>query len=277
MKILLLALICLFGIQAGAQTDTTKKVTTTAALLFNNNISYFGQATTERYPYILANLTLRLPMGLYFSAGGYQLLNQNEVPSETDLGIGYDYQFSESWSSGVAYTRSFFPVNSPLLAASNENNINLSTTYDGRLLKSALNADYAFGKEQDIFITFTNSKSITLGTFFNQKYDLSIEPALELVAGTRHFYETFIIEKQKRNNGKGKGIGNQGNLPTTELTAIPKNSFDLFSYNFRLPIALSRANYLIEASYQFSIMGVKADENLSSHYSLFGVAFYYQF
>lgn len=275
MRIKLILLICFFTISVRAQVDSAKKVTTTAALLYNSDISYFGQATTTSYPYVLANVTLRLPFGLYFAGGGYQLLNDSTGISEADLGIGYDYQFNDTWSTSIAYTRSFFPATSPLLAASNENNINISTTYEGQLFKSALAIDYAFGKQQDIFITLTNSKSIDLGSFFTEKNQLSIEPTFEVFAGTRHFYQTYITIQQQHNNGKGKGNGMQSNQILT--TEIPKNSFNLFSYNFKLPITLSRANYLIEASYQLGIMGKKAEESLKSHFSIYGIAFYYQF
>jgi hypothetical protein len=273
----LLALLCICSITLRAQQDSVQKTTTTLALLYNSNISYYGQATTEKYPYILANATVRFPMGIYLSAGGYQLLNYGPALSEADLGIGYSRDFGEKWTTGLAYTRSFFPSNSPLLAAANANNINLNASYAGSLLKNAIDIDYAFGKEQDVFITLTNSKEFDLGTIFNEKNFIAIEPAIEIVAGTRHFYDTYAIEEEKRNNGKGKGASNAAPTTITTINYIPKNSFNLLSYNFKLPFTFSRASYMIEANYQFSILGKKADDNLRSQYSIFGFACYYQF
>src|SRR3954464_2136804 len=115
MRILyLLALICFCSTTLRAQQDSALKTTTTLALLYNSNISYYGQATTEKYPYALVNATVRFPKGIYLSAGGYQLLNYGPAPSEADLGIGYDHTFSEKLTTGIAYTRSFFRANSPL-------------------------------------------------------------------------------------------------------------------------------------------------------------------
>ncbi|RZK58590.1 MAG: hypothetical protein EOO91_07885 [Pedobacter sp.] len=258
-----------------AQQDSTKTTTTTAALLYNSDISYYGQAATERYPYILANATVRFPFGLYLSAGGYQLLNYGGSLSEADLGLGYEHDFNDKWNSSVSYTRSFFPKSSPLLAAANENNFNLTTVYSGNWFKTSLAADYALGKQQDFFLTLTNSQEIDLGHFLSENNLISIEPAIEIVAGTRHFFETYVVEKEKRNNANGKAKGNT----QTEViyTDVAKNSFELLSYNFKIPLSLTTSNYMFEANYQFSILGSKSNSDLKSHNSIFGLAFYYQF
>jgi hypothetical protein len=271
--LMLIFCVCLTSVKA--QQDSTKTTTTTVALLYNSDISYYGQATTERYPYILANATVRFPFGLYLSAGGYQLLNYGGGLSEADLGIGYEHDFSNKWNASASYTRSFFPKSSPLLAASNENNFNLSLAYNGNWLKTSLAADYALGKQQDFFLTLTNSKEINLSHFLNEKNVISIEPAIDIVAGTRHFFETYAIEKEKRNNGKGKGQGNTQTMIT--YTELAKNSFELLSYNFKIPLSFSRSNYMFETNYQFSILGSKSNSDLKSHNSIFGLAFYYQF
>jgi hypothetical protein len=267
-------LIAICSIKLQAQQDSAKKITLTLAALYNSNISYYGQVTTEKMPYVLANATLRLPMGLYFSAGAYQLFNYGNGLSEADLGIGYEHEFNEKISIGIAYTRSFFPANSPLLQASNENNLNASITYIWPWLTTEFNADYAFGKQQDVFLSLNNSKEIELGTLFNDKNFLTFTPGVEIVAGTRHFYETYIAEKIKRNQGRGKGASK---ISTVETSLVPTNSFNLLAYNFKLPITLSRAKYMAEVSYQFSILGAKENAEVKTNQSFFGLAFYYQF
>jgi hypothetical protein len=280
MKLLLIpAFIFLFSIQARAQQDSSKKTTLTLAALYNSNVSYYGQVTDEKLPYVLANATLRFPIGIHLSAGAYKLLNYGSGISETDLGIGYDYDFNDKWTAGIAYSRSFFPKNSPLLQASNENNVNLSTSYLWPWLKTDFSTDYAFGKQSDVFLSLSNSKEISLGSLFNEKNTLYIEPAIELIAGTKHFYETYTIEKSKRDQAKGKGKpavppGKPG-LP--ETTTVVSNSFSLLSYNFKLPLSLSRANYIAEISYQLSVLGSGAAPELKRQQSFFGLAFYYQF
>lgn len=275
----LLVLICLTSFKAEAQQDSVKKTTITLAALYNSNVSYYGQATDEQLPYILVNATVRFPIGFYLSAGSYKLLNYGSGLSETDIGAGFDYDFNDRLTTGIAYTRSFFPANSPLLQAANDNNINVSANYAFPWIKSALSADYAFGEQNDVFISLTHSKEFGLGSWFNENNSISLEPAIELVAGTRHFYESYTKEKSNRDkaNGKGKGPVSPGNANSTVTTIVAASSFNLLSYNFKLPLSLSRANYLAEISYQLSILGSKAETELKQQQSFFGLAFYYQF
>lgn len=276
--------IALAPLLATAQQDTTanavKKTTLTVAVLANSNINYYGQAITEKLPYVLLNATLRLPFGLYFSAGSYKLLNYGSGISATDLGIGFDYQISEALELDATYTRSFYPENSPLLQASNENNINFTANYTWSALESSISTDFAFGQEKDVFLSFSNAKEILLGSFFSDKNTFYVAPAIELVAGTRHFYDTYIVAKNQRDKANGKAPsapGNSGIAGKTETTTLPNNNFSLLAYNFKLPLSLNRASYIAEISYQYSILGARSEQALSRQQSYFGLAFYYQF
>jgi len=273
----------LIAVQVNAQQDTSGKATLTLAALYSSNVSYYGQVTNEKLPYVLVNATLRLPVGLYFSAGSYKLLNYGSGISETNLGLGFDHDFNDKLTADVAYTRSFFPANSPLLQASNQNNLNASASYHWPWFKSSLDADYAFGKDKDVFMSLSNSKNIELGSLFNQKNRISIEPSIEVVAGTRHYYETYITEKNNRNRGNGKGNGKPPVSPgnsgqnTSIITYVPSTKFNMLSYNFKLPLTWSRANYLVEINGQFSELGQHTEPDIKREQLFFGLAFYYQF
>jgi hypothetical protein len=278
----ILALVFLFILMfsdADAQQDTTK-ATVTFAAIYNSNINYYGQVTAEKYPYVLANATLRLPVGLYFSAGAYRLLNYGTGLSETDLGIGYDYNLNKKLSVDLSYTHSFFPDNSPLLQASNANNINISLAREWNWFKTLLSTDYAFGKQNDFFVSLNNAKEIELGTLLSEKNSFSIAPSFEITAGTTNFYETYIIEKSKKNNVAGNGKSGTApgiiNSKTTSGTEILTKKFKLLAYNFRLPLTFSRGNYLAELSYQFSVLGNRNEEEVKHQQSFFGVSMYYQ-
>lgn len=280
----LLLLSCLVFINAFAQETATKKTTLTLATLYSSNVSYYGQSTEEKLPYVLANATLRFPMGVYLSAGSYKLLNYGSGLSETDLGAGFDYEFNDQLSTGISFVRSFFPANSPLLQASNGNNVNISASYIWPWLKSSISADYAFGRQADLFLSLSQSKEISIGSLFSEKNSLFIEPSFELIAGSSHFYETYIIEQVNRNNANGKGNGkgknpkNIGELPVEPITTTTSSSnFNLLAYNFRLPVNLSRANWIAEISYQLTFPGPKTAAELQHQQSIISLAFYYQF
>lgn len=278
---LVLFLICISSIKVRAQQDTAtaKKTTLTLAALYGSNVSYYGQATSEKLPYVLLNTTLRFPVGVYLSAGSYKLLNYGSGISETDFGAGYDYDFNDKLALDIGYTHSFFPSNSPLLQAANENNINLSANYNWGWVKSVLSTDYAFGKQNDVFISLGHSKEISLGTLFSEENVFTLEPALELIAGTRHFYESYTIEKGKRDQakGKGKGLGQPANPNAGITTTVAANSFNLLSYNLKLPLTFNRRNYIAEISYQLSVLGEPREAELKPSQSFVGFAFYYQF
>lgn len=280
MKIRLIIFISFIVAKVHAQQDSTK-ATLTVAAMYNSNINYYGQVASEKYPYVLFNATLRFSNGLYFSGGGYKLLNYGSAISETDIGIGYEYDFNEKFTTGIAYTHSFFPTNSPLLQASNSNNINTSAAYQWPWFKTDMSIDFAFGRQRDLFLSLGNSKEIELGTIFNDNNLISITPAIEITAGTTRFYETYIVEKSKRQNSNGNG--KSGSAPgivngnTTETIESSTNQFKLLAYNFKLPVNYSTGNFLAEASYQFSILGNSKQEEVKHQQSFFGLAVYYQF
>ncbi|WP_316789340.1 hypothetical protein [Pedobacter frigoris] len=271
---------CIFFLSAStlsAQTESVKKINVTVAAMYSSNASYYGQTTAEKLPYVLANATVRFPVGLYLSAGTYKLLNIGSGLSETDLGIGFEHDFSERLSVGLGYTKSFFPSNSPLLQAANDNNLDLSVGWKWPWFTTKLETNYAFGSENDVFLGIENSRSIELGQLFSEKDALSIEPAIEIVAGTQHFFNTYQQQKIKNNNGNGKGNNNgNGNGNVVTITE-PATSFNLLSYNFKLPLYYSRASYMAELSYQFSVLGAEAITEAKRSQSFIGLGFYYQF
>ena len=62
-----------------------------------------------------------------------------------------------------------------------------------------------------------------------------------------------------------------------DTTAETVTTFDLLSYNLKLPIAYSRANYLIELSTQFSLLSNKTQIQPGKLNTFFTASFYYQF
>ncbi|MGX5689515.1 hypothetical protein [Arcticibacter tournemirensis] len=280
MKSLLLPfLLMLYTIHLNAQQEPAKKTTLTLAALYSSDISYYGQAASQKFPYVLINATARLPSGLYFSAGSYKLLNYGSGVSATDLGAGFDYDVNDELNIDLSYTYSLFPSNSPLLQAANENNINVSVAYSSPWFKSTLSTDYAFGKQSDIFLGLSNSREISLGSLFNEKNIIYIEPAIEVVAGTRRFYESYTIAKSQRDKAKGKAPTSPGNSGSAAVSTetIEYSRFNMLSYNFKIPVGLSRGNYIAEFSYQFSVLNSKENADLKPRLSIFGLSCYYQF
>jgi hypothetical protein len=281
--------LCLVTLSCLAQTentktDSTEKTSLIVAAVYSTNANYYGQTSAEKLPYVLTNATVKFPGGLWLSAAAYKLLNIGSGISAANAGAGIDFNLNKSKSliGSLSYTRSFFPENSPLLQAANENTASASLTYDWNYLNSGLSADYAFGSENDWFVSFSNSKLFSLGSLFSNKDYVSIEPALEIVAGTQHFYETYTENKKVRDKLLGKITDplfpskGQGQNQTT-TTTVSSSSFDLLSYNLKLPLAYNRSNYVIEGSCQLSMLSDKVQISSGKLRSFFNMSFYYLF
>lgn len=280
-NIIALSILGLWSMSASAQEDSTekKKTTFTVGATYANDVSYYGQRAEERMPYIAASASLRLPSGIYFSGLGYRLLNDSSnVVSASAVSAGIAFNLGKKLSADISYSHLFFPAHSPLLQAANSDMASASLSYE-YWMTTGVNVDYAFGKEQDVFVTLSTEKFINLGHLFSQKDFVSLTPSVEIVGGTQHFYQTYVEEKRLRDSLLGilplPIIGGQDDEPAT--TTSTSTSFDLLSYNLRIPLAYNRSNYLVEAACQLSVPGKHAEAGAGNLNTFFTFSFYYQF
>lgn len=281
MKNLYTFLICLgLAVPAMAQQDSSSRSSLTLAAIYGNTANYFGQTTAEKLPYLLTNASYRLKSGFYVSASALKLLNTGGPVSSVDLGAGYGFNLSQQLTGGFSYTRSFYEKNSPLLQTANENSLSAELSLD-HLFKSSVNADYAFGKQNDMFVTFSNSKLFDLGSLVNDKDFISLEPSISIIGGTQHFYQTYTTEKAKRkkllDNIKNPLFPPGQQQPETTTTTVESTGFGLMAYSLSLPLAYNRASYTVEASYQLSVAGKKVEQGTDKTASIFNLSFYYMF
>jgi len=279
--LLLLSIIWLCNQPAFAQTDSTqeenKKVTLTVGALYSNNADYYGQKAEVNMPYVAASATLKLRSGIYFSGTGYKLLNDSgNIVSAGSAGAGIAFNLGKKLSADLSYSHTFFPANSPFLQASSPDIVSGSLAYE-YWMTTGVNVDYAFGRQQDVFVTLSTEKLISLGHLFSQKDLVTLTPAIQVTGGTQHFYETYITEKNLRDSLLGILLPPLGGNPPSASTTTVTTSFDLLSYNLRLPLAYNRAHYMIEAAYQLSILGKKAASGAGTSNSFINFSIYYQF
>lgn len=263
------------------QTETTEPpLSLIIAAIYSSNADYFGQTAAERLSYVLTNASLRFSNGIYLSASAYKLFNYGSGISAADLGIGYELDITKKLASSFGYSRSFYPANSPFVQAANDNTLSGSLAYDWNWFNTTLSADYAFGESEDVFAGFSTSKLISLGSLVKDKDLISIEPAVQIVAGTQQFYKTYttredikdkLLEKFK-DKGLPPGLDNG-----TTTTTVPYSRFDLLSYSLNLPLAYSRVHYTFEAAYKISILSDKVETISDKPRSFFNLSFYYLF
>jgi hypothetical protein len=288
MKLLTILIISgLWSIHCFGQADSTvtpaadsviNKSTFTIGAVYSNNASYYGQRAQENIPYAAVAATYRLRSGIYFSGLAYRLLNDSgSFISAGNAGLGIGLKLSKRFSADLSYSHTFYPANSPFLQASNPDNASASVTYDN-WLSTKINADYAFGKTNDVFITMGTGKQLKLGSI-TSKDIITISPSIDVTAGTQRFYQTYITEKRLRDSLLGIiltpviGAPSSGSASKTTSTT----QFNVLSYNFKCPLAYNRSSYLVEIDYQLSILSNKAQSGAGKVNSFFSASFYYQF
>jgi hypothetical protein len=265
-----------------ADTAETPKTSLSLASIYASDANYYGQTSVDRLPYVLANATLNFPSGFFLSAGAYKLINIGSGVSGIDLSAGFDFKLSKNLSSSLSFSRSFFPDSSLFLQSANLNMASGSLSYDWQWLKTGLYADYAIGDQSALFTTFSASKLFDLGSITAKDY-ISFEPSVDIIGGTQRITTTEEISE----NGGGSGEGDllskvrrrliRNNNGAQQYREITSSSFDLLSYNLKLPVAYNRANYAIEATYQGSILSNKVDGASQKPRSFLYLGFYYMF
>ncbi len=286
---LLLVILAVCGNFSFAQTENTApavpdsvpaKSTLTLAAVYSNNASYYGQRAKDATPYAAVAASYQLKSGFYFSGQAFRLLNDNSSDiSAAGLGAGFNFPLSKKISADISYSHSFYPSYSPLLQAANADGASLSLSRNGWVVIN-LTGDYAFGKINDAFATGAISKSINLfspGT----KDVVSINPSADVVGGTQHFYQSYVTNKKLHDSLLGlpiPGLGNPGRGGGESRTdTVVTTSFNILSYNFKLPLSYSRSHYVLEAAWQLSLLSNYAETSTGKANSFLTFSFYYQF
>ncbi len=282
----MLSLILSWGMKSFAQADSSqtekKKTTLTAGITYSNNASYYGQQAAEKMPYAAVSAMLKFPFGLYFTGMGYRLLHDSDaIVSASAAGIGFSFNLGKKLVADLNYSHTFYPAQSPFLQAASPDMAGASLSYE-YWMTTAVNADYTFGKQQDVFVTLSTEKLIGLGHLFSKKDLVTLTPKIEVTAGTQHFYESYITEKYKRDSIMGFPLPPLIHLPgssttTTTTTTVDNSKFDMLSYNLRVPLAYNRAHYMIEAAWQLAVLSREAQTGGGTANSFFHLSMYYQF
>lgn len=276
--------IWLTGISARAQDSSDVKspaLTLTLALTGMSDASYYGQKAEVRAPYIAGVAQLKMRSGFYFTGMAYRLLDDStSAVSAGSLGVGYAFKLGKKWSADLSYSHAFYPENSPLLQAASPDNAGASLQYE-YWATSAINVDYNFGKEQDVFVTFSTEKLIRLGSFAAGKDLLAVTPSIDITGGTQHFYDTYVTEKRYRDSVLGVPLPVIPGIPaggsSSSVSTVESTRFDMLSYSLRIPLSYTRAHYMIEAAYQASVLGKAAQVGGGRTNHFFGCSVYYQF
>ena len=256
-----------------ADTDTiVRKKSVSVGVSYGSDALFFGRTGPIKYPFVTGDAIYNSKSGVFVYGSVLKVLGYAPV-DEVDVGGGYFYKFSKSFSGAASYTRFIFNKYANVIKSASSNDINLKNAYDWKLFKTTVILDYLFGKSNDIFTTVSTSKYFesSWGIFDDKDY-LSFNPSFNMILGTQNFVQRYEIDHNYQH------VLPPDVLEHLNLTAARRNRvFNMLNYSFKVPVAYNRPHYTLEASWRYSIP-VNVEGSLENRReSFFNFTFYYLF
>jgi hypothetical protein len=266
------------GHQLVADTDTIiRKQSVSVGVSYGSDALFFGRTGPIKYPFFTGDAIYNSKSGLFVYASVLKVLGYAPV-DEVDIGGGYFYKLSKSFSGAASYTRFIFNKNANVIKSASSNDINIKNAYDWKISKSTVILDYLFGKTNDIFVTVSQSKYFeTSWSIFDDQDYLSFNPSVNLIIGTQNFVQRYEVDHNYP-TVISPDILQHIDPSTARLNSARRNrEFNILNYSFKVPIAYNRPHYTLEASWRYS-MPVNVEGSLKNRReSFFNFTFYYLF
>ncbi|MDN5284416.1 MAG: hypothetical protein JWR38_690 [Mucilaginibacter sp.] len=259
--------------QLVADTDTViRKKSVSVLVSYGSDALFFGRTGPIKYPFVTGDAIFNTKSGIFVYGSVLKVLGYAPV-DEVDVGGGYFYKVSKSFSGAASYTRFIFNKNANVIKSASSNDINLKNAYDWHIFKSTVILDYLFGKSNDFFVTVSQSKYFeTSWSIFDDQDYLSFNPSVNVVVGTQNFVQRYETD-HKFPSAISPTIIDHADL----LAARRNREFNMLNYSFKVPIAYNRPHYTLEASWRYSIP-VNVEGTLENRReSFFNFTFYYLF
>jgi hypothetical protein len=265
-------------VHISADTDTVfRKRSVSVGVNYGSDVLFFGRTGPVKYPYTSTDAIYNFKSGFFIYGSGVQVLGYNPIIDEIDLGTGYLFRYSKTYSGSISYTRFLFTEDAAeVIRSASSNDINFKNTFNWDFAKSSVVFDYLFGEANDYFFTFNTSKYFeTSWSVFDDKDYLSFNPTISAIFGTQNFVGRYSAEHPDKLDLDG------GHIPG--LTVPPgflgynNGRFNALNYSFKLPIAYNRPHYTFEASWKYSIPVNVEGALKNRHEVFFNLTFYYLF
>ena len=91
---------------AKADTDTVqRKQSLSVGVSLGSDAQFFGRTGPQKYPFMNTDVIYNAKSGFFVYGSLYKVFTSTPLIDETDLGAGYFYKFSPSFTGNVSYTR----------------------------------------------------------------------------------------------------------------------------------------------------------------------------
>ena len=259
--LLFTAISCTALCQTGADStittaDTTKVSGTTKKPVFrigadyiSNNV-FMGRTGLTTVPIISPEIKYTFKSGLYFS-GNADILPDNKANKIDggNLTAGYDFDITDDFDAGIAYSKMFYNTNSTLVGSSITDIFNVNFDYSiGDILTPSISADYSLnsgGVPNDVFLNAGLAHDFIASKIFGDKDVIIVSPTVTANLGTQNFFDSYI----KRKVFKNKKV--------TALVAAFEtrlNQFKLLDYELSAPFEYKTGNFVFQFTPTYSIV-----------------------
>ena len=259
-----------------ADTDTVfRKRSISVGVNYGGDVQFFGRTGPINYPFLSTDVIHNTKTGFFVYGSAVKVIGYDPLVDEVDLGTGYFYKYNKKVTGTISYTKFLFmKAAADVIKSASSNDINFKNSFDWKIAKTSVTADYLFGKSSDFFLTFSTSKYIesTWSIFDDQDY-ISFNPTISVIFGTQNFvgkysrdyiYKFALYSIAEPLEGSPERPYNNG-------------KFNALNYSLKLPIAYNRPHYTLEASWKYSIPVNVEGELKNRHEVFFNMTFYYLF
>lgn len=260
-----------------------KKSSLKVGLTYSSNAVYLARTDSIATPNYGLGLTYTLKSGIFFAA------EVNYIPSrqfnKLDAGgleAGYNFDL-DNLSGGIAISKYIAAFNSTQVISALDATVGAGLSYNlFDVITPSIHADYALVKSggNDFLLTGGLGHEFEFEKVFTQKDHLSLEPKVEVVAGTQNFLSTYYTRKKnsaaqrqqyQNTHGKGKKSTSTSTTTTTspQTTAVTSSAskFQALAYEYALPISYSwkKIGFSVTPTYAVAVHKITDDGTTTTY------------
>lgn len=224
----------------------------------NTNV-FMGRSDTSVTPVFAPSATYTFASGFFITAAADYIPSRmiNKL-DDGNIGIGYNYAFTESLGGTISFTKMFYAGSSTQIASSVSSELAGNIEYSNDYITPAIALDFAKGKKgnrNDIFLNPTVAHDFIITGLFGENDFLSVSPTAGLYAGTQNFYDSYLGKVNKK---KHPALYKELAIYRQRLT-----KFRLLDFEFSAPVEYSFKPVMISFIPTYAIAENKLPKNIT--------------
>jgi hypothetical protein len=168
-----------------------EKLPKTDFIIFNgkyqNAFTFLGRDFGQNIPFTCIDAMYLWNSGFYANIGVFKFL-QTDVPFQYAATLGYTKELGKKTDIHASYSQYFVADMSEVIGIQNLGLLQTTFGLDWNILYSTIQLQGLFNEQPDFFVSMTHSRYFQFDQKLFGAFQVSFEPTLELLSGTRHFY-----------------------------------------------------------------------------------------